>query len=63
MEGCYRIVTADHTYQPKNLPAEFREDGVRVRFEAVAKPTFNTCQAGDVVVLTRIELIASPPPP
>jgi len=55
VERCYRIITADRTYQPLNLPPDFEVEGLQVGFEAILKPTFNTCQAGDVVELTRIE--------
>ena len=55
VEGCYRIVTSDRAYQPINLPQEFQSDRIRVRFEAVPKPTFNTCQAGEVIELITIE--------
>ena len=54
-EGCLQIVTSDHSYQPLSIPAEFRVPGLRVYFEARPKPTNNTCQAGDVVELMRIE--------
>ena len=58
---CYRIVTADRTYQPLNLARDFEVEGLQVRFEAIPKPTFNTCLAGEVVELTKIERLISGP--
>lgn len=52
--GCFTLVTSTRAYQPLTLPAEFQVDGLRVRFEARSKPTFNTCMAGETVELLSI---------
>jgi len=52
--GCFRIVTATHTYQPLSVPTAFQVDGLAVHFEGRLRPTFNTCMAGDVVELLSI---------
>jgi hypothetical protein len=54
-ENCFLISTPDRSYQPLVMPSEFRVKGMRVYFEARPKPTFNTCMAGEVVELVRIE--------
>ncbi len=55
--GCYRILAekARRAYQPLNLPKEYKVRGIRVRFEAVLKPTFNQCLDGEVIELISIE--------
>jgi hypothetical protein len=55
VEGCFRILAPSGIYQPLTLPLEFHEHGLAVYFEARHRPTFNTCQAGDVIELIRIE--------
>lgn len=54
--GCWAITTEAERYEPTNLPPEFEEDGLRVRFEAELRgDAASVCQIGPIVELQRIE--------
>ena len=54
VEGCFRIMTSNRSFQPLSLASEFQVNGLAVHFEARLKPTFNTCMAGETIELLRI---------
>jgi hypothetical protein len=54
--GCWVIETSDATYEPINLPAELRVDGLGVAFEATVRDDLaSICMVGQIVELLRIE--------
>jgi hypothetical protein len=54
--GCWAIETDDATYEPINLPAELRVDGLDVAFEATVRDDLaSICMVGQIVELLRIE--------
>lgn len=53
--GCWTLAADDKTYEPINLTAEFREDGLPVR--AALKPRTDvatTCMVGEIVEVLSI---------
>lgn len=54
--GCWSIQTETERYEPVNLPEEFEEDGLRVRFEAEVREDLGSiCQIGPIIELREIE--------
>ena len=54
--GCWSLQTEAERYEPTNLPPEFEEDGLRVRFEAEVRTDLaSICQIGPIVELHDIE--------
>jgi hypothetical protein len=54
--GCWVIEAGGTTYEPINLPAGMREDGLAVEFVAVTRDDrASTCQVGPIIELIRIE--------
>jgi hypothetical protein len=53
--GCWVIETAQEVYEPLNLPAEMRTDGLAVEFEAVERDDVaSICMVGTLIELLRI---------
>ena len=56
--GCWVIETSDAIYEPTNLPAELRDDGLGVTFQATVRDDLaSICMVGQIVELLRIEPI------
>lgn len=53
--GCWVIDTSDDLLSPNNLPAEFRVDGLKVRFEAEFRGDLAGFCPGRIVDVKRIE--------
>lgn len=59
--GCWGIETEEVMYEPINLPASFRVDGLRVDFEAEErKDLASICAIGVIVELTEIRQAGGP---
>jgi len=57
--GCWTIQAGDLRLEPVNLPAEFRVDGLRVRFEANDRTDLGSfCMVGRLVELEYIQVAA-----
>jgi len=58
--GCWRIVGYDGVnYEPVNLPDEYKEDGLTVRFSAKRRDDLvTTCMVGQVVELLGIRKVS-----
>lgn len=59
--GCWKIQGDDgKSYEPLNLPKEYRSDGLRVMFTASPpeEPLGSLCMVGILVHLDQIELVA-----
>lgn len=55
--GCWSVETASERYEPVDLPERFRQDGLRVRFEAEVRDDLaSVCQIGPLIELREIEL-------
>lgn len=58
VEGGFYVIETDDgkTYDPINLPAEYRAEGLRIRFEAkVRSDLMSTHMAGTLVEITSIQ--------
>lgn len=55
--GCWSIATATENLHPTELPSEFREIGLRVRFQADRRPDLVTFCPGKVVDLRSIQAV------
>lgn len=56
--GCWGLDTTEGRVEPRNLPEEFRIDGLRVRFEAVrVLDVASICQIGPIVDLVSVRRI------
>ena len=55
-EHCLSLSTEQEWYLPRQLPAGFREPGLRVRVTAVHEPFFNNCGAANGIRILRISL-------
>jgi hypothetical protein len=54
--GCWVIETSDAIYEPTNLPAALRTDGLGVTFQATVRDDLaSICMVGQIVDLLRIE--------
>jgi hypothetical protein len=54
--GCWVIQTSEAIYEPTNLPAELRVDGLGVTFQATVRDDLaSICMVGQIVELLRIE--------
>ena len=54
--GCWVIKSSGERYEPLSLPSEFREDGLRLRFEArPAEDVASICMVGPIIELVEIE--------
>ncbi len=55
-EHCLSLATEREWYLPRELPAAFREPGLRVRVTAVREPFFNNCGAANGIRILQIDL-------
>ena len=56
--GCWGILTDEDLYEPVNLDARFRIDGMRVDFEAkLRKDMASPCMIGPMIELTKINAV------
>ena len=57
--GCWKIEGNDGvSYEPINLPEEFREDGIAVLFEAKHRKNLaSACMVGKIIELTSIQQV------
>lgn len=54
--GCWAIQTEEERYEPRNLSEEFRQDGLRVRFQGeVRSDMASICQIGPIIEVQEIE--------
>lgn len=63
VEGGFFVIEADDgtTYDPINLPAEYRRDGLRVHFEATLRTDLmSTHMAGTLIEITEIRELDDP---
>jgi len=61
--GCWAIDSGDQSFEPINLPDDFRLDGLAVVFEADARPDLaSICQVGRIVDLDFIQVAAGAGP-
>lgn len=60
--GCWKILATDGTkYEPINLEEEYKETGLKVKFEGeIQKEVVTTCQVGIPIKLTEIEEVEIP---
>lgn len=58
--GCWRIHGNNGVnYEPTNLPKDFQEDGLAVRFTAKEREDLvSTCQVGRIIELIRIKRLS-----
>lgn len=55
--GCWTIEAAGTIYEPTNLPAALRHDGLAVEFVAVNRDDLaSICQIGRIIELVRIDV-------
>jgi hypothetical protein len=59
--GCWKIAGNDGvSYEPINLPEEFREDGIAVLFKAKHRRDLDsTCMIGQIIELLSIQQVPS----
>lgn len=59
--GCWGIAVNEDMYEPINLSAAFREDGLRVSFQAMDRPDLaSICQIGRIVEIKTIRRLEPP---
>jgi len=57
-EGCWAILTDSEVYEPVNLEAEFRVDGLTVQFQGDREYHYKSvCMVGTPIKLTKIERV------
>ena len=56
--GCWTILTNEGRYEPLELPAAYRQDGLEVLAEVAPRTDLaSICQVGPIVALLRLEAI------
>jgi hypothetical protein len=54
--GCWGIESNGEIYEPLNLPAELREDGLPIEFVAIDRDDVGSvCMIGPIIELLRVE--------